>query len=138
MRGGIGVSGLGARYDECDYPLFVDYRNPLAVYFFPTQQETAVKMTFPKWVETHKDDNARASARLRYIVSRLAVEFSEDMSVRAISDAIGYDHSTLWCGVRRGRFSADMAFAIQGVLEKRKCTLRITAEHLMSPLSIEG
>lgn len=65
-------------------------------------------MKFPEWVLKASKKN-QASARLRYLVYRIALEASPKPTVRALCENIDIDHSTVTTYITRGAFSPNLA-----------------------------
>jgi len=65
-------------------------------------------MKFPKWV-LKAPKKLQASARLRYLCYRLAIEVTPKASVRALCEQTSIDHSTVATYIRRGEFSNALA-----------------------------
>lgn len=100
----------------------------------PTTSERFI-MKFPKWVAPAKAAKAViASNRLRYLVGRLAVEFSADGSLKALCDKAGVSHSTICIYVRQGRFSPAMATKFEKTFGTEFCK----AEWLVDPSTIKA
>lgn len=91
-------------------------------------------LRFPPWVENQGTDEARAVARLRYLVARAAVEATGSQSVRALAKKIEMDHSSISTAIRRGYFSEDMAKAIEAAIGRSSV---IKIEYLTDPLKIK-
>lgn len=91
-------------------------------------------MVFPAWVNKARSNKAKASARLRYIIIRLAIEHSASASVRAMCDSAGLcRHSVVALYISKGAFSQRLAEKF----EQHFGSDIITAAALMDPLSIE-
>jgi len=88
---------------------------------------------FPAWVDTHKKDEHRATARLRYLISRAAIEATGKQSVRALAAKIEMDHSSLSFAIRRGYLTVPMAIAIEQAVGRAV----VRAEYLTDPLKIK-
>lgn len=92
-------------------------------------------MSFPTWVQK-KNRNAKmqASARLRYMLYRLAIDYTDKPTIRALCIASGAGkHSTVSLYVAQGAFSQALAERF----EKFFGAEHITAAALMDPLSVE-
>ena len=89
---------------------------------------------FPQWVEDHKKDHERASARLQYLVSLAAVEATGRQSVRALCEQIQMDHSSVSLAIRRGYFTEKMATAVANAVSSKT----IRPEYLVAPLKIKA
>lgn len=88
-------------------------------------------MQFPKWV-LDASKKTQASARLRYLVYRLALEVSPKPTVRALCAHVEIDHSTVTTYITRGAFSATLAMQFQ----KKFGRALADAAWLTDPLSI--
>ncbi len=91
-------------------------------------------MKFPLWVTKTRGQQKQASARLRYILTSVAVKLGPRASIRAFAEAVGCDHSTLAYYVKQGFFSADMAHQVENALGSDI----IRADWLTNPLSIDN
>lgn len=91
-------------------------------------------LRFPPWVDNQGSDEKRATARLRYLVARAAIEATGSQSVRALAKKIEMDHSSISTAIRRGYFSDDMAAAIEAAVGRSSI---IKIEHLTEPLKIK-
>lgn len=89
---------------------------------------------FPKWVDAHKDEEQRASARLRYLINRAAIEATGRQSVRGLCEQIEMDHSSLSFAIRRGYFTESMAQAIEAAVGRAI----VKSEYLIAPLKIKA
>lgn len=89
-------------------------------------------MKFPLWVLRTAKKN-QASARLRYLVYRLALDNCPRPSVRAVCELAGIDHSTVTTYITRGSFSSKLALEFQ----ERFGRDLAAAEWLTSPLNIK-
>lgn len=74
----------------------------------------------------------QASARLRYLIYRLALEQCPRPSVRALCEEAGIDHSTVTTYITRGSFSSKLALEFQERFGRELAA----AEWLTSPLKI--
>lgn len=90
-------------------------------------------MKFPQHV-LRASKKTQASARLKYLVYRMALELSPRPSIRALCEIIGVEHSTVATYITRGAFSYPLAAKMQ---EKFGRDLA-AAEWLTSPLSIKA
>ncbi len=88
-------------------------------------------MKFPEWV-LKAPKRLQASARLRYLVYRLAIEITPKASVRALCEQTAIDHSTVTLYIKRGQFSPSLAHAWQ----KQFGRTLVRAEWLIEPLDI--
>lgn len=89
---------------------------------------------FPQWVDAHKKEDQRASARLRYLISVAAVEATGRQSVRGLCERIEMDHSSVSSAIRRGYFTEQMAKAIEAAVGRKV----IRFEYLIAPLKIKA
>lgn len=89
-------------------------------------------MIFPAWVDKPRSKAQRATNRLKYILSQLAIGATERNSMRALGEVVGLDHSTLAIYVRRGQFSEKAARKIEAKFGSDVCP----ATHLTNPLNI--
>lgn len=87
---------------------------------------------FPQWVDAHEKDEQRASARLRYLISKAAVEATGRQSVRGLCVTISMDHSSISSAIRRGYFTEQMAKAVEAAVGRKV----IRHEYLTAPLKI--
>ena len=91
-------------------------------------------MQFPPWADGPKlSKKRRATLRLKYMISRLALIASVRQSHRALGERCGLDHSTISMYVRRGAFSPNAAAVIEQAMGRNN----IRAEWLTDPLNIE-
>ena len=91
-------------------------------------------MQFPSWADAPKlSKKRRATQRLRFIISNLALRVSGRQSHRALADHVGLNHSTISVYVRRGAFSEKAAKVIEDRVGKELCP----SEWLTDPLSIK-
>lgn len=91
-------------------------------------------MVFPKWVSKARSKKAQATARLRYIIYRLAIEHGDSASIRAMCDATGVcKHSVVSLYVSQGAFSRHMAERFEAHFGSDV----VKADQLVSPLDIE-
>ena len=88
---------------------------------------------FPHWVDDVSTDQERASARLRYLVNRAAIEATGKQSVRALAEKIEMDHSSISNAIRRGYMSEGMAQAIEQSVGRAV----LKANYLINPLKIK-
>jgi lambda repressor-like predicted transcriptional regulator len=86
----------------------------------------------PPFVDRNKKKSERASARLRYMLAVLAAKHTGRQSMRALSEMVGLDHSTLSTYIRKGSFSERSANRIAEAIG----TDEITADMLMNPLEV--
>lgn len=93
-----------------------------------------MSVRFPQWVDAHKKDEQRASARLRYLINRAAVEATGRQSVRGLCEKIAMDHSSISFAIRRGYFTEQMAQAIEAAVGRAV----VKAEYLIAPLKIKA
>lgn len=90
-------------------------------------------MQFPKWADgPHLSKKERATGRLKFILMSLALEHTGRNSMRALSELVGLDHSTISKYIVAGAFTEKAASQVQVRLGEKV----ITAEMLMNPLSI--
>lgn len=89
-------------------------------------------MEFPKWVDSPRSKKARAANRLKYILTVIANQTTGRPTMRALSEHVGLDHSTLSTHIRRGAFPKKSATLIEAKLGRDV----VKHEHLMDPLSI--
>lgn len=90
-------------------------------------------MKFPTWVTKTRGKKAQASARLRYLIYRLAIEFTDTATVRALCETTGIaKHSTVSLYLSQGAFSQGMAERF----EEHFGSDIITAAQLTAPLEI--
>lgn len=93
-------------------------------------------MHFPAWVEAGRKTKAqRATARLKFIVTHLALHYTGRNSMRALAEKVNYDHSTLSLYIRRGSFSEQAA---EEIVTKLGCAKDVKASDLVDPLSISA
>ena len=87
-------------------------------------------MIFPAWTRrSNMNKQAKASARLRYLINRLAVEYSPAGTLKSVADAVDINYSTILIYIERGKFSEPLA-------EKFELVFGIPAADLLDPLSI--
>lgn len=92
-------------------------------------------MQFPKWVNSPGATPAqRASNRLKYIMGRLAVEYSREGTLIAVTKAIGMSHTTCCNYIARGSFSANTALRLEELFGRKV----VANEWLRNPLSISA
>lgn len=89
-------------------------------------------MNFPKWVDQPRSKKARATNRLKYLLTILAANATGRQSMRALAEKVGLDHSTLSGHIRKGSFPKKSATLIE--LKIGRDTIK--HEDLMDPLSI--
>lgn len=89
-------------------------------------------MKFPHWVDQPRSKDARASNRLKFIITTLAVHATGRQSMRALAEVVGLDHSTLSLNIRRGSFPEKSA----ALIEEKFGRKLVKREYLMSPLAI--
>lgn len=90
-------------------------------------------MNIPTWVDNkNRGRQARASARLRYVMNVLAAKHSDRQTMRSLAEKVALDHSTLSLYIRRGAFSKSAAERIVKMLK----TDEVTVHMLMRPLEI--
>lgn len=92
-------------------------------------------MNFPTWVDgpPRKTSQQRASARLQYILSNVALQLTQRQSMRALAEKCAIDHSLLSKYIKQGYFSQSAANRIEFMLGKK----HVTAAHLTNPLEID-
>ena len=93
-----------------------------------------MSVRFPPWVDTQPNDDERASARLRYLVNRAALEAPGKQSVRALAEKIEMDHSSISNAIRRGYMSEGMA---QAIVQSVGLSM-LKADYLINPLKIKA
>ena len=93
-----------------------------------------MSVRFPPWVDAQPNDDERASARLRYLVNRAALEATGKQSVRALAEKIEMDHSSISNAIRRGYMSEGMAMAIEQSVGRAV----LKANYLINPLKIKA
>lgn len=92
-------------------------------------------MQFPHWADApNLSKKRRASMRLRYLISTLALQATQRTSHRALAAKVGIDHSTISKAVRDGGFSHYSAALIENTLGRQ----HVRAEWLTDPLSISS
>lgn len=90
-------------------------------------------MQFPKWVNSPgTTPQQRASNRLKYIMGRLAVEYSREGTLIAVTQAIGMSHTTCCNYIARGSFSANTALRLEDLFGRKV----VANEWLRNPLAI--
>lgn len=71
-------------------------------------------MIFPDDIDNpNLSDEQRASNRLKYIISRTALEATGDGSVAKFASVVGMDPSTIFIYIKRGRFSSRAAITVE-------------------------
>jgi len=87
---------------------------------------------YPPWVKGPKGTPIEVQRRnvLTFIVRQAALQIDGTASYRALADSLGYRHSTFCAYIERGRFSRDLALAI----EQRVGRKFAPHELLMNPL----
>lgn len=91
-------------------------------------------LKIPLWVEKGlKTNKAKATARLKFILTNLAARHTGRASLRALADRVGLDHSTLSVYTRAGAFSEKAASTFVANLNDPM----ITVEVLTKPLEVE-
>ena len=90
-------------------------------------------MNFPHWVDAPRSKKTRATNRLKYLLSVLANNLTGRQSMRALSEHVGLDHSTISIYIRRGAFSEKAA----KLIEEKLGRAAVRHEQLTDPLSIE-
>jgi hypothetical protein len=92
-------------------------------------------MLIPAFVEAgRKTKKAKASARLKFVLTNLAAQHTSRSSMRALANLVGLDHSTLSTYIRRGSFSKPAADRIE---ERIGAVSNITAAELIDPMIME-
>ncbi len=92
-------------------------------------------MRFPKWVnQTGSTKEQRAGNRLRYIIGRLALEYSRDGTLKALCGKLGVSHSTVSLYITLGKFSENMAVAFEKAFGRDLAP----REWLLEPLKIKA
>lgn len=90
-------------------------------------------MQFPPWADApNLSKKKRASLRLRFLISQLAIHATQRTSHRALATAVGVDHSTISKAIRDGAFTHYTANLIETSLGRK----HVRAEWLVDPLSI--
>ena len=90
-------------------------------------------MTFPGWVQKARSKKAQASARLRYIMYKLAIEHTPTGSIRGLCETCKLgSHTTVSLYISQGAFSQHLAERF----EERFGSAIITAAQLVAPLDI--
>ena len=90
-------------------------------------------MMFPLWVQKARSKKAQATARLKYILYRLAIEQAGTPTIRGLCEGIDFaNHATVSLYVKKGAFSHRMAEAF----EEHFGSDAVTAAQLTDPLSI--
>lgn len=74
----------------------------------------------------------RATALLKYLIRKLALQHTERGSMRALSEKVSLDHSTVAIYVRQGRFSQSAAERIVNSLGDPE----LKVSYLTEPLSL--
>lgn len=88
-------------------------------------------MIFPSWTNRRAmKKSEKASARLRYLINRIAAELGPINSLKSVGDEIGVNYSTILSYIDRGSFSR----ATADKLEER---FDVPAEWLLDPMSID-
>lgn len=88
---------------------------------------------FPEWVQKVRGKKAQASARLRYILARLAIEYTDSPSVRGLCVSTGLcGPSVVSAYINQGAFSPVLAEKF----EKHFGASVINAKALIDPMSI--
>lgn len=91
-------------------------------------------MYFPRWVETKKTEEERASARLKFIILTLALHNGSRPTLRSFGEAIKINHTLLWKFIDAGSFSR----ATSAKIIKATGTKLVTVEDLVYPLEIKA
>lgn len=90
-------------------------------------------MRFPDWVDDPKNTpKKRAVARLRYLMTSLAVERTGSGTIRSFSRLVGVDHSTLAYSLKNGVCSTRIA----GIIEEKLGRDAAPREFFEKPLEI--
>lgn len=87
-------------------------------------------MEFPDWV-LHAPDEDKASARLRYLINKAAVECAGSGSLANFASAAGVDRTLLYRYITAGAFTESAAQRIERVAGHV-----VTAVMLVDPMSI--
>lgn len=91
-------------------------------------------MYFPKWVETPKTEQERASARLKFIILLLALHAGARPTLRSFGEKIDMNHTLLWKLINAGSFSRPAATKVI----KATGTKLVTVDDLVYPLEIKA
>lgn len=90
-------------------------------------------MHFPAWVTNPRlKKQEKASNRLKYLLARLALDYSKEGSITHVASCIGMSHTTFYNYIARGAFSDSMALRIEKLFGRENCP----NEWLRDPLSI--
>lgn len=89
---------------------------------------------FPKWVtmpRKQSDDDLQRK-KLRYLLSRAAIEATEEGTFKALAELAGIDRSQFSIYLGQGAFNVAMAKAVEGVVGRAV----VRAEWLVFPLAV--
>lgn len=90
-------------------------------------------MQFPQWVDEQQNDQAKATARLRYMMATIAAKRTGRGTLRQFAKLVGIDHSTLAYSVKRGSCTPAVATKIEDTLGREVAP----NENFRKPLEIE-
>lgn len=100
---------------------------------FYRQLKGPLIMKFPKWVLRIRSKRQQASARLRYMLYRIALEVSDTPTIRSMCVQTGVaNHSTVSLYISQGAFSNALAARFEEIFGPDI----ITADALTDPMSI--
>lgn len=73
-------------------------------------------MHFPPWIDTRRNSDAkRAQLRLKYMLSRAALDKYGRTSMHDVARDAGLNHSSIFNAINRGYFTVPMAEQIERV-----------------------
>lgn len=90
-------------------------------------------MQFPPWVTNSRlKKSEKASNRLKYLLARLALDYSKEGTIRHLATTIGMSHTTFYNYIKKGEFSFKTAMRLEKLLGREVCP----NEWLREPLNI--
>lgn len=89
-------------------------------------------MQFPDWVEQKQTALEKAEARLRFMMTNIAIQQTGKGTLRAFAELVGIDHSTLAYSLKRGYCTSAVATRIEDKLGREIAP----NEHFRKPLEI--
>lgn len=93
---------------------------------------TAFSSKFPPYVDRPKNRNHKAQNRLKYMLSWAGLHKLGSTSIRRVSAAAKVDHSSVFCAIKRGAFSDQMATRFEETFGRDL----LPKEFLIAPMSV--
>lgn len=91
-------------------------------------------MDFPRWIDDKKNKpEKRAALRLKHMLLVASLRKYGRASIRMIAEDAKCDHSSIFCAIKRGYFTPQMAEVVEGVLGRDE----VRREWLTHPLIAE-